>query len=154
MLIQSFKDEYDISDNKWNTHAAPGTVFEKVKEGEESLPAQMQTYLQSGTVKMIHDMQWSSPEISHSMRGMAKLMDQGNYAAVNAMHICMDHCVGTPNCEVTLRPQGSWDSTKDFKFVISGRSDSDYINDPNIRHAVIGTKVSVNGAVTQWRSAI
>ena len=39
VLIQSFKDKYDISDKKWCTPAAPGTVLEKVKEGEEMLPA-------------------------------------------------------------------------------------------------------------------
>jgi hypothetical protein len=42
MLVQSFKEKCDISDKKWTTAAAPDTVLEKVKEGEESLPAQTQ----------------------------------------------------------------------------------------------------------------
>ena len=49
VLIQCFKDKYDISDKKWNTPAAPGTVLEKVTEGEESLSEQLQTYLGSKT---------------------------------------------------------------------------------------------------------
>ena len=57
VLIQSFKDEYNISDKKWSAPAAPGSVLEKVREGEEPLPAQVHTYLQSGIGKMIHYMQ-------------------------------------------------------------------------------------------------
>jgi hypothetical protein len=153
VLIQSFKDEYDISDKKWSTPAAPGTVLEKVKEGEEALSAQNQTYLRSGIGKMIHVMQWSRPEISHAVRDSAKMMGQGNFKSLEAMHRCMEYCVATANRGVTLRPQGNWDGTRDFKFVISGRSDSDYAKDPDTRHSVTGTRVSVNGAPTMWRSA-
>ena len=62
----------------------------------------MQTYLQSDIGKLIHVMQWSRPKISHLVRDMAKLMGRGTCAAVNAMHRCMEHCVGTPKCGVTL----------------------------------------------------
>ena len=37
VLIQSFKDKYDICDKKWSTPVAPRSVLEKAKEGEESL---------------------------------------------------------------------------------------------------------------------
>ena len=47
VLVQSFKDKFKISDKKWSTPAAPGSVLEKVKEGEESLSAKDQTYLRS-----------------------------------------------------------------------------------------------------------
>ena len=59
----------------------------------------------------------------------------------------------TPNRGVTLRLEGSWDGTKHYKFIISGRSNSDSAKDPNTRKSVSGTRVSVNGAPTQWRSA-
>ena len=32
VLVQSFKDKSDISDKKYRTPAAPGSVLEKVKE--------------------------------------------------------------------------------------------------------------------------
>ena len=102
---------------------------------------------------MIHVMQWSRPEISHAVRDLAKMMGQGNYKSIETMHSCMEHCVGTSNCGITLRPQGKWDDTKAYEFVISGRSDSDYAKDPDTRHLVTVTRVSVNGAPTQWRSA-
>ena len=92
MLIQGFKDKYDISDKTLNTPIAPGTISENVKEGEKLLPAQMQTYLQPGIGKMIHLVQWSRSEISHLVCNMAKLMGGDNYAAINAMHRCMNHC--------------------------------------------------------------
>ena len=149
----SFKDKYDITNKKRNTPAAPGTVLEKVKEGEGFLPAQMQTYFQSGLGKMIPGIQWSRPEISHLVHDMAKLMGKSNHVAVNVMHRCMEHCVDTPNCGVALWPQGNLDGTKDFKLIISGRSDSDYAKYPDARHLVTDTRISVNRAVTQWRSA-
>ena len=54
VLVQSFKDEFDISDKKWSTPAAPGSVLEKSKEGEDSLSAKLQTYLQSVIGKVMH----------------------------------------------------------------------------------------------------
>ena len=57
VLVQSFKDGFKISDKKWRTPAAPGTVLEKVKEGEESLSAKLPTYLRSGIGKAIHILQ-------------------------------------------------------------------------------------------------
>ena len=41
VLVQSFKDEFKISDKKWSTPAAPGSVLEKVKEEEESLSSDL-----------------------------------------------------------------------------------------------------------------
>ena len=64
----------------------------------------------------------------------------------------MNYCAGTPNHGVTLRPQGNWDGTKNYKFVISGRSDLDCAKDPDTRRSVTGTRVSVTEALTQWRS--
>ena len=54
----------------------------------------------------------------------------------------------TPTCGVQLRPQGYWGGIKDYKFVISRRSDSDYAKNPDMRKFVTGTRVSVNGAAT------
>ena len=82
------------------------------------------------------------------------MMGQGSNATIKAMHRVIEYCVGTPNRGVTLRPVGSWNGSKDFKFIISGRSDSDYAKDPDTRRSVTGTRVSVNGAPTQWRSAM
>ena len=95
-------------------------------------------------------MLWRRPKISHAVRNLAKVMGQDNKEAIKAMHRLMDNCVDTPNRGVTLRPEGSWDHTKDYKFVISSRPDSDYVKDPDTRTLVSGTRISVNGASTHW----
>ena len=41
VVIHSFKDEYDISDKKRSPPAEPCSVLEKIKEGEDSLLAQL-----------------------------------------------------------------------------------------------------------------
>ena len=41
----------------------------------------------------------------------------------------------------------------DFKFIVSFRCDSDYKEDPDTRQSVNNSKVSVDGALAQWRSA-
>ena len=119
VLIQSFTHEYGVLDKKCSMPTAPGSVLEKVKEGEESLPVQLQTYFQSGICKMIPVMQWNRPEISHSVHNLAKMTGKGNDTSIKAMHRCMEHCVGTPACGVILQPQGKRDGTKDYKFVLS-----------------------------------
>ena len=83
------------------------------------------------------------------MLDLAKMMGQGNTEAIKYMHRCIEHYVGTPTRGVTLRPQRKWDGTKDYKFVIDDRSDSDYTKDPGTRKLVTGTRVSVNGSPTQ-----
>ena len=127
----------------------PGSVLEKVKKGEESLSAQSQTYLQPGIGKMIHVMQKIRPEISHSVRDLAKMMGKGNGTFIKTMHRCMEHCVGMPNLAATLQSQRNWGGTKDYKFVINRRSDSDYAKDPSTRKLVTGTRVSVSRDATQ-----
>ena len=87
------------------------------------------------------------------MRDLAKKMGKGGDNYIKAMYRCMEHCMGTPTHGVTLQPQGKWDGTKDYKFVISGRYDSDYAKNPDTRKSVTGTGVSVKGAPIQWRSA-
>ena len=152
MLIQHFNDKFGIRDKKRGNPAAPGSVLGIVKEGEESLSAKLQTYLQSGSGEAIHIMQGSRPEISHAVRDLAKMTGAGNNKAIKEMHRLMEHYVGTPTRGVTLRPEGSWDGTKNHTFIISGRSDSDYAKYPDTRKLMSGTRVSVNGAPTQWIS--
>ena len=87
------------------------------------------------------------------MRNLANIMGKGNDAAIKAMHRCMKHSMGTHDLGVTVQPQWNCDGTKDYKSAFSRRSDSDYTKDPDTRKLVSSTRVSVNGAATQWRSA-
>ena len=68
------------------------------------------------------------------------------------MHRMMRHCVDTKDEGLVLKPNCSWNGEKDFKFTVSGRSDSNYATCPDTRRSVTGTRVSLNGAPVSWRS--
>ena len=98
-------------------------------------------------------MEWSRPEISHATRDLAKHMDDGRESAVPAMHRLMEYTLQRPDRGLTLKPTDKWNGSRNFLFKIRGRSDTNYAKDPETRHSVTGTRVSVNGSVTQWRSS-
>ena len=133
----------------WKTSAEAGSVFTK---GGTPLNSQDQTYLRKGIGKLLYQMQWSRACVSQSTRDLTKHMQEGTIEVKNAMHRVMEYIVGTPNRGVTLRPDCSWDGTKNFKFKISGRSDTDYVKDPDTRRSVTGVRTLINGSVTHWRS--
>ena len=65
----------------------------------------------------------------------------------------MKYCVDTPNRGLTLKPEGTWDGSKDYAFVISGRSDSDYAKCPTTRRSATGYRVFLNGTPVAFKSA-
>ncbi len=80
-------------------------------------------------------------------------MQCANDSHVKAMHRIMQYCRDTSNRGLVLKPDSKWNGDKDFKFCISGASDSDYATDPETRRSVSGTRVSLNGAPVSWRSS-
>ena len=50
----------------------------------------------------------------------------------------MKYVIGMPECGLALKPNAVWDRTKDFEFVVSGRSDSEYAKFPDTRKSVSG----------------
>jgi hypothetical protein len=77
----------------------------------------------------------------NSVRELSRFMQGATEAHVKTMHRAMKHCVGTPNRGMFLKPNGSWDGNPDYKFVISGRSDSDCAKDVERRRSVNGCSV-------------
>ena len=66
----------------------------------------------------------------------------------------MKYCVETPNHGLTLKPEGTWNGSKDYKFIVSGRSDSAYAKCPVTRQSVSGFRVLLNGALIVFESAV
>ena len=97
-------------------------------------------------------MQWVRPEILQSTQDLSKHMAEGTAKTVNALHRAMEYLVCTPERGFTLKADCTWDASKDFLFRISGWPDTDYAKDPETCKSVTGTRVSVNGSVTQLRS--
>ena len=65
----------------------------------------------------------------------------------------MAYCVRTRNRGATLKPNCEWNGKKDFKFMIDGRSDSNYATNPDTRKSVTGCHVLLNRAPVAWRSS-
>ena len=62
------------------------------------------------------------------------------------------YMVGTPNRGLVLAPKRVWSGDMDFKFRISGRSDSDYAACKDDRRSVTGSRVFLDGAPVAFRS--
>eukprot|EP00957_Ditylum_brightwellii_P123804 9437578-Ditylum_brightwellii.AAC.1 len=80
-------------------------------------------YYWKGTVKLLHMMRWSSPDILNSVRKLSRFMS-GNGAVPEhtvAMHRAMHFYVSSPERGWTLRPDAKWDSDPEFEFTISER---------------------------------
>ena len=54
------------------------------------------------------------------------------------MDTVMMYVIGMLECGLALKPNAVWDRTKDLKFVVSGRSDSEYAKFPDTRKSVSG----------------
>ncbi len=62
VLLQSYRDEFDIKDLKnFNTPATPGTVLKKPIDGDVLLTSEKQTLYHLGMGKAMHMMQYSWP---------------------------------------------------------------------------------------------
>jgi hypothetical protein len=64
----------------------------------------------------------------------------------------MAYCVATAKRGINIAPNTRWNGSPEFKFVISGRADSDYAKDLERRRSVSGIKSFLCGAVITMRS--
>ncbi len=54
---------------------------------------------------------------------------------------------------LVIKSNRKWDGSCGHKFVISGRSDSDYAKEPNDRHSALGHLVYLEGAPAMFNSS-
>jgi hypothetical protein len=95
VLIQSFKDEFDLKlDEPIATLAVPGSMLSK---GEpDTMPFQQFKY-RSGVGKLIHLSKWSRPEILNIIRDLSHHMSDPNVKHLQALDRFMAHMVQIPN---------------------------------------------------------
>ena len=72
---------------------------------------------------------------------------------VKALQTLMKYIVATKNRGLVLSPDTVWNGSKEFKFTIHGRLDSDYAGNTDDRRSVSGGRVFLNGAPVTFRSA-
>lgn len=156
VLIRSFEDEFDLGNVKSaETPGAPGSVLTPVIDDEDAVDKSLQTKFRSGVGKLLHLMRWSRPEVSNAVRDLSRHGQKCNKAHIMAMKRCMQYCVETKEMGWHLKPERMWDGKdRDFEFVISGKSDSDYACCPATRRSITGLSVFLEGAAVSVRSAM
>ena len=155
VLVQSFVDEFKIdATSAPKTPAPEGQVLRKAEEAD-CVTGIEYTNFRKGVGKLLHLMKWSRPEIMNSVRELSRFMTSGaSLAHKKAMQTVMKYVVGTPERGLLLKPEGTWDGTKNHEFVISGRSDSDHAKCPDTRKSVSGYTAFLCGAPFKYRSVM
>jgi hypothetical protein len=107
------------------------------KTDSEAVPLAQQAY-RKGVGKLLHVTRWTRPDIMNSERELSRFSGGALMAHMKAMYRCMANCVATSKRGINISPNTRWDGSPEFKFVISGRADSDYAKDLETRRSVSG----------------
>ena len=95
VMVQSFKDEFDMTNRVQITTIYPGTKLVKAEEyGKVS--QNRTTYFRRGVGKLLHMMSLSRPEMYNSVRDLSQHMSVLTDKYVKAMHRVMVYVAGTP----------------------------------------------------------
>jgi hypothetical protein len=146
VLLQSYKDEFEIPNEKEPKIPAEGGQILMPCAEEDGVKYSDQSKYRSGVGKLLHMMRWSRPDILNSVRELSKHMKVASEAHWKAMHRVMQYCLATPNRGLLLQPNGVWDGNPDYEFHIKGRSDANYATDVADRRSVSGTSVFLEEA--------
>ena len=143
VLLQSFSDEFELPKQSYETPSAPGSIL---VGGETRLPEDKHRDYRKGVGKLIHFSKYTKPGILNAVRELSRFGSQPTEAHYKAMLRTMKYCVDKP-AGLRLHPNAQWDGKdKDFKFEITGMSDSDFAKDPETRRSVSGWVAMLNGA--------
>jgi hypothetical protein len=119
-------------------------VLIKGKE-EEIMNEHMTTKFRSGVGKLRYLATWSRPDILNAVREVSHHMKAPTKAHYQAMIQVMEYCITTSKRGRKIAPKDRWDGTKDFEFVVMGKSDSTYNQCPETQKSVTGNTTVVNG---------
>jgi hypothetical protein len=126
----------------------------KVEEGQELNQPEHKKF-RSGVGKLLHMMRWSRPEIWNAVRELSRRMSKCNNDHMKAMKRVMKYCVDHPERGWMLKPLRTWNGKdKDFEFIISGKSDSNYATCSETRKSVTGFIVMLEGTVIAVKSGM
>ena len=156
VMIQSFQDEFDLSEVKSSvTPGEPGKVLPKNEDDEAKVKPSVHSYFRRGIGKLLHMMRWSRPEVQNSVRDASRHLKSPTEVHVHAMHRIMKYVVDTPDRGWYLKPERKWNGKdRNFRFVIAGKSDSDGGTCPATRRSVTGYSVFLEGAPIMARSVL
>jgi hypothetical protein len=146
VMIQSFTDEFVLPNDTAVIPAKQGEVLSK--DDGVPLPKDNSKTYRSGVGKLLHMMKWSRHDILNRVRELSRFMSSPSDVHLNRMYKAMNYVKHTAAFGNFIKPNVVWDGiNKNFCFIISGRSDSEYAADPDTRHSVSGGTVFLAGSV-------
>ncbi len=154
VLLQSYRDEFDIGNmKKFNPLAAPGTVLKKPDKGKELLVPTKQTQYHSGVGNGMHMMQYSWPDMYNAVCNLGRHMTRATQMHYDAMLRMMKYVDDASDRGLVLNSMRKWNGNKEHKFIISGRSDSNYAKDSQTQKSISGYRVLLEGAPVMFKSS-
>ncbi len=152
VLMQSYNDEFKVPKKSYRMPAPTGWVLVAGKEEEALNPAMQMKYC-SGTGKAMHVMQYSKPETYNAVQDLSCHMHEATQDHFKAMLRVLKYSLDSVKQGLVLKPNRKWDGSQSHKFVIGGRSDSDYAKEPKDRRSVSGHVVYLEGVPVMFKSS-
>jgi hypothetical protein len=153
-LLKSFVDEFGVDEKKTvSLPAKAGQILVK-SEPQDVLDDAGKTKYRSGVGKLRCLATWSRPDILNSVREVSRQLKAPNKVHYQAMMKIMQFCVATSKRGRKIEPNTRWNGSKDFEFVISGMSDSNFNQCPDTRKSVSGNTTIVNGVPVVTKSVM
>ena len=152
VIIQSFQDEFELSSNAPPNPAPAGSILKRGEENDNINKKDQKIY-RSGVGKLLHVMRWSRPDILNRVRELSRYMAGATAHHLKEMHRVMSYCVATSARGWVLDPDMKWDGKdRNFEFIVTGKSDSDYAVEPDTRRSISGCTTFLCGAPVVCRS--
>jgi hypothetical protein len=101
----------------------------------------------------MHMMQYSQPDTYNAVRDLARHMTSATQVHFDAMLRLMKYVDDTKERGLLLNPTRKWNGNKDHEFIISGRSDSNYAKDMQMRKSISGYRVLLEDAPVMMKSS-
>ena len=141
VLIQSFRDEFELPEIEYKTPAAPN---ESLVEGPV-LEEEMHKQCRKGVGKLIHLSKYSKPDLLNAVQELTRFGSKPSLDHYKAMLRVMKFCCQTRTEGLIINPNKRWDGVnKTYSFEITGESDSTFASDPVTKRSVSGWSAKLN----------
>jgi hypothetical protein len=153
VLLQSYTDKFELLEGTATTTPADDGQILVPCDPADGMPEDKQSSYRTGVgKKLLHVMRWSRPDVLIPVRELSRHMKTAAPVHLKAMLRVLKYCVSTPDRGLTLKPNRTWDGSKDFEFKVTGLSDANYATDPSSRRSVSGYSVFLENAPISMKS--
>jgi hypothetical protein len=151
VLIQSFAEEFNLPGVKPIPKILAPHGDQLCKEDDMVFTDEQAIYWK-GVGKLLHLMKYSRVDVLNHVRELSRFVSYPSKNHMDAMYWVMEYILNKKNCGLLLKPNTTWNSDKNFEFIVMGRSDSDYAKDKDTRRSVTGWSVFLCGAPVSTKS--